>query len=95
MSATSEQIDEDIGRCKLTAKLERFFLDLARRQVLSLGERTAAAIAKEQLSIWSARAHSSGVAEEEEAECQNAHFLDFPTRSQVRLGQAHGAGQKS
>jgi len=45
---------------------EQFFLDLARRQVLALGERSATAIAKEQLSIWSARAHSSGAAEEGE-----------------------------
>jgi AAA+ superfamily predicted ATPase len=34
---------------------EQFFLDLARRQVLSLGERSPAEIAKEQLAIWKAR----------------------------------------
>ena len=37
---------------------EQFFLDLARRQVLSMGERSAAEIAKEQLVIWASRAHS-------------------------------------
>jgi hypothetical protein len=35
---------------------EQFFLDLARRQVLALGERSAANIAKEQLKIWAERA---------------------------------------
>lgn len=34
---------------------ERFFLDLARRQVLALGERPADEIAKEQLEIWTTR----------------------------------------
>jgi AAA+ superfamily predicted ATPase len=61
-----QQIAKTLGAVSYS-EAEQFFLDLARRQVLSLGERTAAAIAKEQLSIWSARAHSSGVAEEEEA----------------------------
>jgi hypothetical protein len=37
------------------SEAEEFFLDLARQQVLSLGERTPAAIAKEQMKIWSAR----------------------------------------
>jgi SpoVK/Ycf46/Vps4 family AAA+-type ATPase len=60
-----QQIAKNLGAVSYS-EAEQFFLDLARRQVLSLGERTAAAIAKEQLSIWSARAHSSGVAEEEE-----------------------------
>lgn len=38
---------------------EQFFLDLARRQVLALGERSAADIAKEQLRIWAERARGS------------------------------------
>jgi hypothetical protein len=37
------------------SEAEEFFLDLARRQVLSVGERTPAAVAKEQMKIWSAR----------------------------------------
>ncbi len=60
-----QQIAKTLGAVSYS-EAEQFFLDLARRQVLSLGERTAAAIAKEQLSIWSARAHSSGLAEEGE-----------------------------
>ena len=43
---------------------EQFFLDLARRQVLSLGERLAAEIAREQLKIWEARVRAP-VTEEE------------------------------
>jgi SpoVK/Ycf46/Vps4 family AAA+-type ATPase len=58
-----QQIAKTLGAVSYS-EAEQFFLDLARRQVLSLGERTAAAIAKEQLGIWSARAHSSVVAEE-------------------------------
>lgn len=38
---------------------ELFFLDLARRQVLSMGERSPSDIAKEQLGIWASRARSS------------------------------------
>jgi len=38
---------------------ELFFFDLARRQVLSMGERSPSDIAKEQLSIWASRARSS------------------------------------
>ena len=45
------------------SEAEQFFLDLARRQVLSLGEANASAIAKEQLSIWSARVHASNATE--------------------------------
>lgn len=41
------------------SEAEQFFLDLARRQVLSMGEHSASDIAKEQLSIWASRARSS------------------------------------
>jgi hypothetical protein len=34
---------------------EQFFLDLARRQVLAMGERSADDIAREQLKIWEQR----------------------------------------
>ena len=60
-----QEIAKTLGAVSYS-EAEQFFLDLARRQVLALGERTAAAIAKEQLSIWSARAHSSGATEEGE-----------------------------
>ena len=38
------------------SEAEQFFLDLARRQVLSLGDRSPGDIAKEQLRIWVERA---------------------------------------
>lgn len=47
-----------LGRASY-AEAEQFFLDLARRQVLAMGERTPSEITKEQLSIWAARANSS------------------------------------
>ena len=54
----SQMIAKVLGRASY-AEAEDLFLDLARRQVLTMGERTAAEIAKEQLSIWAARATSS------------------------------------
>jgi SpoVK/Ycf46/Vps4 family AAA+-type ATPase len=57
-----QQIAKTLGSVSYS-EAEQFFLDLARRQVLSLGERSATEIAKEQLSIWSARAHSPSIAE--------------------------------
>lgn len=53
-----QMIAKALGRPSY-AEAEDFFLDLARRQVLAMGERTAADIAKEQLSIWAARATST------------------------------------
>lgn len=46
---------------------EQFFLELARRQVLTMGEQAPTAIAKQQLRIWSERVHASARAEESEA----------------------------
>lgn len=54
----SQVIAKALGRASY-AEAEDLFLDLARRQLLAMGERTAAEIAKEQLSIWTARATSS------------------------------------
>jgi AAA+ superfamily predicted ATPase len=54
----AQQIAKTLGLVSY-GEAEQFFLDLARRQVLSMGERSAAEIAKEQLSIWAARARSS------------------------------------
>jgi AAA+ superfamily predicted ATPase len=42
---------------------EQFFLDLARRQVLALGEGSADDIAKEQLKIWAERARGPAIEE--------------------------------
>jgi SpoVK/Ycf46/Vps4 family AAA+-type ATPase len=50
-------IAKALGRASY-AEAEQFFLELARCQVLAMGERTPADIAKEQLSIWAARANS-------------------------------------
>ena len=49
-----QQIAKSLGAISY-GEAEQFFLDLARRQVLTLGERPAAEIAKEQLKIWAAR----------------------------------------
>lgn len=54
LGMSASQVARAIGRVSYS-EAEEFFLDLARQQVLSLGERTAAAIAKEQMKIWSAR----------------------------------------
>jgi AAA+ superfamily predicted ATPase len=50
-----QQIAKALGTVSF-GEAEQFFLELARRQVLSMGERAAAEIAKEQLKIWAARA---------------------------------------
>ncbi len=65
LGLSPQEIAKTLGAVSYS-EAEQFFLDLARRQILALGERTAAAIAKEQLSIWSARAHSPGAIEEAE-----------------------------
>jgi AAA+ superfamily predicted ATPase len=53
-----QQVAKSLGLVSY-GEAEQFFLDLARRQVLSMGERSASDIAKEQLSIWASRARSS------------------------------------
>jgi SpoVK/Ycf46/Vps4 family AAA+-type ATPase len=53
-----QQVAKTLGLISY-GEAEQFFLDLARRQVLSMGERSAADIAKEQLGIWASRARST------------------------------------
>jgi AAA+ superfamily predicted ATPase len=53
-----QQVAKSLGLVSY-GEAEQFFLDLARRQILSMGERSASDIAKEQLSIWASRARSS------------------------------------
>jgi hypothetical protein len=53
-----QMIAKALGRASYS-EVEDLFLDLARRQVLAMGERSATEIAQEQLSIWAARATSS------------------------------------
>jgi SpoVK/Ycf46/Vps4 family AAA+-type ATPase len=53
-----QQVAKTLGLVSYS-EAEQFFLDLARRQVLSMGEHSASDIAKEQLSIWASRARSS------------------------------------
>ena len=65
LKTLAERADIELGISPLVAarklkkisygEAERFFLDLARRQVLALGERPADKIAKEQLEIWTTR----------------------------------------
>jgi len=54
LGISPSQVARAIGRVSYS-EAEEFFLDLARQQVLSIGERSPAAIAKEQMKIWSAR----------------------------------------
>ncbi|MEQ1582093.1 MAG: ATP-binding protein [Steroidobacteraceae bacterium] len=54
LGISATQVARAIGRVSYS-EAEEFFLDLARQQVLSLGARTPATIAKEQTKIWSAR----------------------------------------
>lgn len=60
-----QQIARSLGRISY-GEAEQFFQDLARRQVLVLGERPAGEIAKEQLKIWKARVRGPEVREEGE-----------------------------
>jgi SpoVK/Ycf46/Vps4 family AAA+-type ATPase len=58
-----QQVAKAIGAVSFS-EAEQFVLDLARRQVLALGEGSAGHIAKEQLKIWAARAQATLVKEE-------------------------------
>jgi len=58
LGARPQVIAKALGRASY-AEAEQFFLELARWQVLAMGERTPADIAKEQLTIWATRANSS------------------------------------
>jgi AAA+ superfamily predicted ATPase len=49
-----QQVAKELGQVSY-GEAEQFFLDVARRQVLALGERSPAEIAKEQLTIWAER----------------------------------------
>jgi len=51
----AQQVAKGLGRVSY-GEAEQFFLDLARRQVLTMGERSSADIAREQLRVWAARA---------------------------------------
>lgn len=55
LGVRAQQVAKGLGNVSY-GEAEQFFLDLARRQVLSMGERPAAEIAREQLKIWAARA---------------------------------------
>jgi AAA+ superfamily predicted ATPase len=63
LGVRSEQATKSLGAVSY-GEAEQFFLDLARRQVLSLGERSAAEIAREQLKIWEARVRGPATEEE-------------------------------
>jgi DNA replication protein DnaC len=64
LGARPQQIAKSLGAVSY-GEAEQFFLNLARRQVLSLGARSAADILKEQLKIWTARAQVRPVEEDE------------------------------
>ena len=54
LGASPQQIAKSLGKVSFS-EAEEFFLDLARRQVLTAGEETPAQIAKQQLKIWVSR----------------------------------------
>ncbi len=54
LGASAAHIAKKLGRISFS-EAEQFFLDVARRQVLAAGERSAAEIAKEQLNLWASR----------------------------------------
>ena len=58
LGITPAKAAKTLGRVSY-GEAEQFFLDLARRQVLSMGERSPGQIAKEQLKIWSERVRAS------------------------------------
>lgn len=55
LGISAQHAVKQLGRVSYS-EAEQFFLDVARRQVLALGERSAAEIVREQLRIWKARA---------------------------------------
>lgn len=62
LGVSAQQIAKSLGKVSF-GEAEQFFLDLARRQVLAAGERSAAEITKEQLKIWAARVQGPVTAE--------------------------------
>ena len=58
LGVSAQSVAEKLG-CVSFSEVEQFFLDLARWQVLALGERSSSAITKDQLSIWAARVSES------------------------------------
>lgn len=55
LGLTSEQIAKALGRISFS-EAEEFFLDVARRRVLTSGERPIPEIVRDQLKLWRARA---------------------------------------
>jgi SpoVK/Ycf46/Vps4 family AAA+-type ATPase len=65
LGATAEQIAKTLGRVSFS-EAEQFILDLARRQVLSAGERSPTDIAREQLKLWASRVPGTMTEEQDE-----------------------------
>ncbi|MXY97655.1 MAG: AAA family ATPase [Gemmatimonadetes bacterium] len=59
----TQEVAERIGSVSFS-EAEQFFLDLARCQVLSFGEKSSSAITNEQLKIWATRVRRSTVESE-------------------------------
>lgn len=76
LSKLSQRADIDLGVQPISiskslgkvsyGEAEQFFMDLARRQVLSLHEKPAAEITRQQLKIWKARVRGTAIGEEKE-----------------------------
>ena len=54
LGVSPEQIARALGKVSFS-EAEQFFLDLARRQVLAVGDQSPAEIAKQQLRLWASR----------------------------------------
>lgn len=65
LGISSDQISRALGRISFS-EAEQFFLDVARRQVLSDGKFSTSAIAKKQLKIWTQRVRAPEIDKWEE-----------------------------
>jgi SpoVK/Ycf46/Vps4 family AAA+-type ATPase len=64
LGVTPQRAAKALGRISFS-EAEEFVLDLARRQILSQGDRPAAEIAIEQMKLWAARGKTACVSSEE------------------------------
>ena len=60
LGMSSQQAVKSLGQVSYS-EAEEFFLDVARRQVLALGERSPESVVREQLKLWTARVKDRSV----------------------------------
>ena len=64
LGVASDQIAKTLGRVSYS-EAEEFFLDVARRQALAMGERPTSELVREQMRLWRARADTASASKEE------------------------------